>query len=41
MLVLAPAILDAIHHATGIWFNKLPIKAEDMLLALQAREAGR
>jgi CO/xanthine dehydrogenase Mo-binding subunit len=37
MLVLAPAILDAIHDATGIWFTKLPVKAEDVLLALQAR----
>jgi CO/xanthine dehydrogenase Mo-binding subunit len=37
MLVLAPAILDAIHDATGIWFNKLPVKAEDVLLALKAR----
>jgi CO/xanthine dehydrogenase Mo-binding subunit len=35
MLVLAPAILDAIHDATGIWFNKLPVKAEDVLLALK------
>jgi CO/xanthine dehydrogenase Mo-binding subunit len=35
MLVLAPAILDAIHDATGIWFNKLPVKAEDVLLALR------
>jgi CO/xanthine dehydrogenase Mo-binding subunit len=40
MLVLAPAILDAIHDATGIWFNKLPVKAEDVLLALKAREAS-
>ena len=38
MLVLAPAIIDAIHDATGIWFNRLPVKAEDMLLALKARE---
>jgi CO/xanthine dehydrogenase Mo-binding subunit len=38
MLVLAPAILDAIHDATGIWFNKLPVKAEDVLLALKAKE---
>ncbi len=38
MLVLAPAILDAIHDATGIWFNRLPVKAEDVLLALKARE---
>ncbi len=37
MLVLAPAILDAIHDATGIWFTKLPVKAEDVLLALEAR----
>jgi CO/xanthine dehydrogenase Mo-binding subunit len=36
MLVLAPAILDAIHDATGIWFNKLPVKAEDILLALKS-----
>jgi CO/xanthine dehydrogenase Mo-binding subunit len=38
MLVLAPAILDAIHDATGIWFNRLPVKAEDVLLALKARK---
>jgi CO/xanthine dehydrogenase Mo-binding subunit len=37
MLLLAPAILDAIHDATGIWFDKLPVKAEDLLLALHAR----
>jgi CO/xanthine dehydrogenase Mo-binding subunit len=37
MLMLAPAILDAIHDATGIWFNKLPVKAEDVLLALNNR----
>jgi CO/xanthine dehydrogenase Mo-binding subunit len=37
MLMLAPAILDAIHDATGIWFNKLPVKAEDVLLGLRAR----
>jgi len=40
MLVLAPAILDAIHDATGIWFNHLPVKAEDVLLALKGREAN-
>jgi CO/xanthine dehydrogenase Mo-binding subunit len=40
MLVLAPAILDAIHDATGIWFNKLPVKAEDVLLALKAKANG-
>jgi CO/xanthine dehydrogenase Mo-binding subunit len=40
MLVLAPAILDAIHDATGIWFNRLPVRAEDVLLALKAKAAG-
>ncbi|RPI58584.1 MAG: aldehyde oxidase [Chloroflexi bacterium] len=38
MLVLPPAILDAIHDATGLWFNRLPVRAEDVLLALKARE---
>jgi CO/xanthine dehydrogenase Mo-binding subunit len=37
MLVLAPAILDAIHDATGIWFDRLPVKAEDVLMALRAK----
>jgi CO/xanthine dehydrogenase Mo-binding subunit len=40
MLLLAPAILDAIHDATGIWFTKLPVKAEDVLLALKAKGQG-
>jgi CO/xanthine dehydrogenase Mo-binding subunit len=39
MLVLAPAILDAIHDATGIWFDRLPVKAEDVLLALKREDA--
>jgi len=39
MLMLGPAILDAIHDATGLWFNKLPVKAEDLLLRLK-REAA-
>ncbi len=41
MLMLAPAILAAIHDATGIWFNKLPVKAEDVLLALKEREGAK
>jgi CO/xanthine dehydrogenase Mo-binding subunit len=40
MLLLAPAILDAIHDATGIWFNRLPVKAEDVLLALKGKGRG-
>ena len=39
MLVLAPAILDAIHDATGIWFNQLPVGAQDVLMALKERES--
>jgi CO/xanthine dehydrogenase Mo-binding subunit len=41
MLVLAPAILDALHDATGVWFTRLPVRAEDVLLALGQREAER
>ena len=41
MMLLAPAILDAIHDATGLWFNKIPVKAEDVLLALKARSGAR
>jgi CO/xanthine dehydrogenase Mo-binding subunit len=37
MLMLAPAILDAIHDATGLWFTKLPVKAEDVRLGLAAK----
>jgi CO/xanthine dehydrogenase Mo-binding subunit len=39
MLLLAPAILDAIHDATGVWFNQLPVKAEDVLLALRSKRS--
>jgi CO/xanthine dehydrogenase Mo-binding subunit len=41
MMLLAPAILDAIHDATGLWFNKIPVKAEDVLLALKAHPSQR
>jgi len=41
MMLLAPAILDAIHDATGLWFNKIPVKAEDVLLALKAQPATK
>ena len=40
MMLLAPAILDAIHDATGIWFSRIPVKAEDVLLALKAKKKG-
>ncbi|HID64130.1 MAG TPA: aldehyde oxidase [Anaerolineae bacterium] len=41
MMLLAPAILDAIHDATGIWFDRIPVKAEDVLLALKEKERKR
>ncbi|MBN1661079.1 MAG: molybdopterin-dependent oxidoreductase [Anaerolineae bacterium] len=37
MLMLAPAILDAIHDATGLWFDRLPVRAEDVLLGLKKK----
>ena len=41
MMLLAPAILDAIHDATSIWFNKIPVKSEDVLLALKAKKSSQ
>ncbi len=37
MMLLAPAIVSAIHDATGLWFDRLPVKAEDVLLALKGQ----
>ncbi len=34
-LPLAPAILDAIHHATGIWLDEIPVTPEKMYFALR------
>lgn len=39
MMLLAPAILDAIHDATGTWFNRIPVKSEDVLLTLKGAGA--
>lgn len=33
-LVVAPAIIAAIHDATGVWFNELPVTAERLRAAL-------
>jgi CO/xanthine dehydrogenase Mo-binding subunit len=41
MLMLAPAILDAIHDATGVWFDRLPVRPEDVRRALRSREASK
>jgi len=37
----APAIANAIHHATGVRMRKLPIRPEDVLAALRAQETER
>lgn len=39
ILSIVPTITNAIHHATGIWFNELPIKPWDIHKAL--KEAKR
>lgn len=39
-MLLALAIVDAIHDATGIWFNELPVTAEKVLLALHEKEGS-
>ncbi len=38
-LPLAPAILAAIHDATGVWIDQIPVTAERMWRALQ--DAGK
>jgi CO/xanthine dehydrogenase Mo-binding subunit len=37
-LPLAPAILGAIHDATGIWINEIPVTPEKMLAALKGKQ---
>jgi len=36
----APAIVNAIFHAIGVRFRKLPIRPEDLLRALREKEAA-
>jgi 4-hydroxybenzoyl-CoA reductase subunit alpha len=33
----APAIIDAIHDATGVWFKELPVTPEHILRALEEK----
>lgn len=33
-LPLAPAVIDAVHHATGVWFNEFPLTPERVLRGL-------
>jgi CO/xanthine dehydrogenase Mo-binding subunit len=39
LIPVAPAIANAIHHATGIRFKELPITPEKICLALRKRKA--
>ncbi|MEW6265140.1 MAG: xanthine dehydrogenase family protein molybdopterin-binding subunit [Thermodesulfobacteriota bacterium] len=36
----APAIINALHHATGVWINELPATPERVYLALKSRSVG-
>lgn len=40
MVPVAPAILNAIHDATGVWITELPATPEKVLAALQAQEVS-
>jgi CO/xanthine dehydrogenase Mo-binding subunit len=37
---LAPALVAAIHDATGIWIDELPLTPERVLSALLSRESS-
>jgi CO/xanthine dehydrogenase Mo-binding subunit len=36
ILLLAPAIVSAVHHAVGVWFDRIPLKPERVIVGLQA-----
>jgi CO/xanthine dehydrogenase Mo-binding subunit len=36
-LPFAPAITDAVHNATGVWFDELPLTPDRVLAALKKR----
>jgi len=40
MVATAPAVANAIYDAVGIRFNQMPLTAEKVFLALQARQKG-
>ncbi|MFH1844755.1 MAG: molybdopterin cofactor-binding domain-containing protein [bacterium] len=41
MIPTAPAIANALHNATGVWFNKLPLTPEYVLRALLENRKNR
>ena len=36
----APAIVNAIHHATGVWIKELPITPEKLLRKIEGGDKG-
>jgi CO/xanthine dehydrogenase Mo-binding subunit len=40
ILLPAPAIVAAIHHAVGVWLDRIPAKPEQVIAALQAAQAN-
>jgi 4-hydroxybenzoyl-CoA reductase subunit alpha len=36
----APALINAIHHATGVWIKELPVTPEKLLRAIERLEAN-
>jgi CO/xanthine dehydrogenase Mo-binding subunit len=41
MLPIAPAIAAAVHDATGVWFDELPLTAERIIWGLESAQGGR
>ena len=35
IIPLAPAIVSAVHSATGVWFDRIPLKPEQVITGLQ------
>ena len=38
LIPLAPALVAAIHDATGVWFDELPLTPERVLQGLKSKE---
>lgn len=40
MLPISPAIASAVHDATGVWFDRLPLTAERIAMGLRTRDSS-
>lgn len=38
---MAPAIINALHDATGVWFKDLPVTPEKVLKALDQKQTQK